>query len=654
MRTLNLGILAHVDAGKTSLTERLLFMAGVIDRLGSVDAGDTQTDSLELERQRGITIKAAVVSFRVGDATINLIDTPGHPDFIAEVARTLAVLDAAVVVVSAVEGVQAQTRVLVRTLRQLCIPFLFFVNKVDRRGAQYEGTVISIAEQLQLRSLAMSTVTEAGTQLAAVEPRDFAKEPSRQLLVDVLVENDEALLEDFVMAPDRLINHTIQAAMSTQVWNSLLYPVFAGSAATGTGVPQLVSAIEGLVPVHGPNEAGPVRGRVFKIDCGWANEKHAYVALTSGTIRLRQLLALPRGKERITSLSVFEGGKLRPTQSLEAGQIGRVGGLATVVVGDLVGESAASEHRTFFAPPTLETQVVALQASDRQRLWAALGQLAEQDPFINLRHNEGTDEMFVSLYGEVQKEVIASTLSDNFGIDAKLLESTVICAERLVGTGEDIEVVYEGDNPFNATIGLRVEPRPEGAGNNFSLAVNCGLMPAGFYRAVEETVENMLKQGVVGWPVIDCQVTMFAAGQASPVSTAADFRRLTPLVLASALKMAGTVVCQPFCRFRIYAPRETMGTLLAILSQAGAEVTGSDVEARLLRLEGTLAMSEVQRVQKQLPDFTSGTAAIESALDHYAPTAGAQRERGRKGANPFNRLEYLVNLRRASSSPVGQ
>src|SRR6478735_4977544 len=177
MRTLNLGILAHVDAGKTSLTERLLFDTGAIDRLGSVDSGNTQTDSLELERQRGITIAASVVSFRLGDLVVNLIDTPGHPDFIAEVERVLQSLDAAVVVVSAVEGVQAQTRVLVRALRRLGVPFLFFVNKVDRLGARYAEVLDDISSQLSVRPVAMSTITNAGSKLAEVEATDIEQEP---------------------------------------------------------------------------------------------------------------------------------------------------------------------------------------------------------------------------------------------------------------------------------------------------------------------------------------------------------------------------------------------------------------------------------------------------------------------------------------------
>jgi ribosomal protection tetracycline resistance protein len=293
----------------------------------------------------------------------------------------------------------------------------------------------------------------------------------------------------------------------------------------------------------------------------------------------------------------------------------------------------------------METQVRARRPSDRQALWAALGQLAEQDPLINLRHHEEAGEVFVSLYGEVQKEVIGTTLEQDFGLTVDFLESTSICAERAVGIGEAAEVAFEGDNPFVATVGLRVEPRPLGSGNSFAFAVNVGLMPAGFYRAVEETVEQALKQGRFGWPIIDCHVTMTLAGQVSPISTAGDFRHLTPLVLASALEIAGTVVCEPISQFRLDAPSEVMGTLLTLLGQVGAALTATEIEDRTVTLKGTMPTGVVRQVQRHLPDLTGGAAAMETAFDHYAPLA-APRYRQRIGANPFDRSEYLAKLRR--------
>ncbi len=204
MRSLNLGVLAHVDAGKTSLTERLLFAAGVIDEVGSVDAGSTQTDTLSLERQRGITIKSAVASFVIDDVAVNLIDTPGHPDFIAEVERVLNVLDGAVLVVSAVEGVQAQTRVLMRALQRLRIPTIVFVNKIDRAGAQDEAVLHQLAEKLALSPAPMGSVDGLGTRAASFSPYTSADDEAVSTLVPLLAEHDDAILAAYVDDEQRL------------------------------------------------------------------------------------------------------------------------------------------------------------------------------------------------------------------------------------------------------------------------------------------------------------------------------------------------------------------------------------------------------------------------------------------------------------------
>jgi ribosomal protection tetracycline resistance protein len=232
VRTLNLGILAHVDAGKTSLTERLLHATGAIDAIGSVDGGSTHTDSLALERQRGITIKAAVASFVVDGVTVNLIDTPGHPDFIAEVERVLSVLDGAVLVVSAVEGVQAQTRVLMRTLRRLHIPTLLFVNKIDRRGADAGRVLRAITEKLSSASIALGRAADEGTRDAQAHPFGALDTDFTTALLDLLAERDDTLLAAYLDDPSALPYARLRSELASQSRQSLVHPVFLGSAIT--------------------------------------------------------------------------------------------------------------------------------------------------------------------------------------------------------------------------------------------------------------------------------------------------------------------------------------------------------------------------------------------------------------------------------------
>ncbi|MFD0478992.1 GTP-binding protein [Nonomuraea thailandensis] len=264
--------MAHVDAGKTSLTERLLHAAGVIDEVGSVDEGNTQTDSLALERQRGITIKSAVVSFAIGGTTVNLIDTPGHPDFIAEVERVLSVLDGAVLVVSAVEGVQAQTRVLMRTLRRLGLPTLIFVNKIDRRGARYDGVLREITARLSPGAIAMGATTGLGTPAAAFTPFDGQADFATSL-VDVLAAQEDEVLAAYVHDEDSLTWSRLRAELVAQTGRALAHPVFFGSAITGAGVRELMAGIEELLPAAQGDPEGPVSGTVFKVERGPAGRR---------------------------------------------------------------------------------------------------------------------------------------------------------------------------------------------------------------------------------------------------------------------------------------------------------------------------------------------------------------------------------------------
>jgi len=266
MSTLNLGIVAHVDAGKTTLTERLLFAAGVIDEIGRVDDGSTQTDTLTLERQRGITIKSAVVSFIIDDVTVNLIDTPGHPDFIAEVERVLNALDGAVLVVSAVEGVQSQTRLLMRTLQRLNIPTLIFVNKIDRSGAQCERLLRSIAERLTPAIIPMGSVKGLGTRSPSFAPYGAADADFTSRLVDLLADHDDAFLAAYVDDEAPVSYRRLRGELATKTGKGLVHPVFFGSAITGAGVDELISGTTEFLPAAEGDAAGPVSGVVFKVE----------------------------------------------------------------------------------------------------------------------------------------------------------------------------------------------------------------------------------------------------------------------------------------------------------------------------------------------------------------------------------------------------
>jgi ribosomal protection tetracycline resistance protein len=620
-KTLNLGILAHVDAGKTTLTERLLYAAGVIDELGSVDDGSTQTDSLALEQQRGITIKSAVVSFAIDDVTVNLIDTPGHPDFIAEVERVLSVLDGAVLVISAVEGVQPQTPLLMRALQRLRLPTLLFVNKIDRQGADCDRVLDAIADRLTPAIMPMGSVSNLGTRAASFAPDG---------------------------APDE--------ELTAQSKAGVLHPVYFGSALTGAGVEALRPAIAELLPAEAGDVDGPVSGSVFKIERSPAGEKIAYVRMFTGTVRTRDRLRFGEGGERkVTAISVFGNGSAARRGSVSAGEIGKLWGLTEVQIGDAIGRPLSNvEHH--FAPPTLETVVVPARAEDKGALRVGLAQLAEQDPLIDVRQDDLRQEISVSLYGEVQKEVVQATLASDYGLDVGFRETTTICIERPVGTGAAAERLRVEPNPFLATVGLRIEPAAVGSGVKFRLEVERGSMPLAFFRAVEDTLRDTLHQGIYGWQVTDCTVTMTHSGYLARhshshqgfakemSSTGADFRGLTPLVAMSALKQAGTVVCEPIHRFHLKIPPDTLGPLLPALARLNAVPATQTMHRSTYTVEGDVPAARVHELRQQLPALTRGEGVLESAFDRYEPVRGTIPTRPRSDHNPLNRDEYMLRV----------
>jgi ribosomal protection tetracycline resistance protein len=671
-KTLNLGILAHVDAGKTTLTERLLFDSGVIGQLGAVDAGTTQTDSLPLERLRGITIRSAVASFPIGDVAVNLIDTPGHPDFIAEVDRVLTVLDGVVLVISAVESVQAQTRILMRSLQRLGIPALLFVNKIDRPGASPERVLRDIARRLKVTAFAMGGVAGAGTRGARVTVPGPDDAGFTAGLAELLAGNNDRLLAAYVHNEAGIRYSQLRGELAVQTRRGQVHPVFFGSAITGAGIAPLTAGIASLLPAPSGDPGGPLSGRIFKIERGSRAEKIAYVRMFSGTVHVRDRLRFSSGRPgspgaaggrvgpgdhggasgKVTAVAVFERGPAVPRQAVSAGQIGKLWGLADAQVGDRIGDltgdpagdpagEAANGAGLQFPPPTLESAVVPCDPRDGNRLRVALGQLAEQDPLINLRQDDERQEIYVSLYGAVQKEVIQSTLADDFGVAATFRETTMICIERPAGAASALEILQSDDHPYSATVGLRVEPGPAGSGLQFRLGVDPRLVPLHIYKtaghftdAMTQYIRQALERGLHGWQVTDCAITMNKCGYyvgdgpakqtlPTPRTTAADFRKLTPLVLAQALRQAGTVVCQPMARARLELPAASLGDVQSALARLGAPTEIPRLDAEQAVVTALLPAAQVRSLQEQLPGLAGGEGVADISFGGYQPVHGS-------------------------------
>ncbi|HEX3226041.1 MAG TPA: translation factor GTPase family protein [Gaiellaceae bacterium] len=633
--SLNLGILAHVDAGKTSLTERLLFAAGVIDAVGRVDDGTTQTDSLDLERQRGITIKSAVVAFSIGELGVNLIDTPGHPDFIAEVERVLSVLDGAVLVISAVEGVQPQTLLLMRALKRLAIPTLLFVNKIDRAGADAERVLDEIRTRLTPSIIAME---------------------STERIAEALAEHDDDLLAALVEGANVSAQH-VRRALVDQVRRSLIHPVFFGSAMTGEGIDAIQQGIAQLLPPAEGDPSGPLAASVFKVERDGHGEKVAYVRMFSGTLHTRDRVRFADGDEaKVTLLRVFDEGEARQSPDVGAGRIAKVWGLGSIRIGDSVGAAPQAERQ--FAPPTLEAVVDPIHDDDRERMRAALMQLAEQDPLINIRQSDRLREIFVSLYGEVQQEVIEATLANDYGIGVRFRDTTPIYVERPSRAGRFLAEVRDEGNPFWAALGLSVEPTAPGHGIEFAVDVPTSSIPlfiykttANFTAVIGRHVREALQEGLCGWQVTDCRVTVTHCGwtvadgppsRRGPTSTPNDYKRLVPVVVMRALSDSGTIVCEPMLDIRVDAPARSLGAVLAAVARLHGLAQTPSIEGDATVVTARLPAARAHELQRELAGLTHGEGALETTFGGYEPLGGEPPTRERTTPNPLKLDEYLM------------
>ncbi|GLV59293.1 tetracycline resistance protein [Dictyobacter sp. S3.2.2.5] len=657
MQVVNIGIVAHVDAGKTSLTERILFETNVIAEIGRVDQGNTQTDSLELEKRRGITIKASIVSFLVRDhdLKVNLIDTPGHADFIAEVERSFSVLDGAILVISAVEGVQAQTKFLMAILAKLGIPTIIFINKIDRRGAQSASLIQHIKEKLTERVLPLSTPEKIGTKEAFIVEHRFCRDTTPTFLeecIEMLTLNDDRLLAAY-LRDEPLPEEQIRTALTKQVREANLYPIFFGSAITGIGVAELLTGVATFFPTNSGLKEAPLSGVVFKIEKETASEKIAYVRLFSGSINVRAYVPVSRNtdiqevntyQEKVKKLHLFNEGRTVQASAIEAGEFCKIWGFKQVGIGDIIGERSDRMKDLHFVEPQMEARIEAKDPSQTQQLYRALVEMAEEDPLIKVLKDTFHHEIYLRIFGEVQKEVIEAMLLEKYGLQVTFSETRVICVEKPAGTGQALEMITAADNPFAATIGFRVEPGAVNSGVSYKLEVKLGSLPLPFHRAIEETTREVLKQGLYGWEVTDIKVTLTHTGYSSPVTVAGDFRKLVPLVLMEALSRAGTTVYEPLHQFELNAPLSAISKAMFKLSASRATFDKPLLRGDTFQLTGLLPVATTEAFKRNLNSFTEGEGILLTRPGGFRQVEGAFPIRKRADFNPLNRKDYLLHV----------
>ena len=636
MKIINIGILAHVDAGKTTLTESLLYTSGAITELGSVDKGTTRTDTMALERQRGITIQAAVTSFDWKNYKINIVDTPGHMDFLAEVYRSLSVLDGAILVISAKDGVQAQTRVLFHALRKMKIPTIIFVNKIDQGGINLQSVYQNIREKLSDEIIVMQDVLFT-PEVSLTDIADIEKWES------VVGENDE-LLEKYI-AGEPLEIQDLQREKCRRIQNSSLFPVYHGSAKNNIGTEKLIEVITETFTSGADNNQSELCGSVFKIEYTDQKKRLVYLRLYSGTLRLRDTILLAqKQKLKITEMRIPSNGEIVQADIACCGEIAILSN-DTLKLNDILGNTELLPRKAWEENPTplLRTTVEPQKPEQRELLLNALTEIADTDPLLHYYVDTITHEIILSFLGKVQLEVICSLLIERYHVNINVKEPTVIYLERPSKAANHTIHIEVPPNPFWASIGLSVTPLPMGSGVQYESKVSIGYLNQSFQNAVAEGVRHGLEQGLYGWEVTDCKICFEYGLYYSPVSTPADFRFLAPVVLEQALKKCGTQLLEPYLSFTLYAPQEYLSRAYNDAPKYCAEIESTQLKNDEVIFKGKISARYIGEYRNDLNFYTNGRSVCLTELKGYQESLGEPVFQTRRPNSRLDKVRHMFN-----------
>ena len=634
MKIINIGILAHVDAGKTTLTESLLYTSGAIMEPGSVDKGTTRTDSMALERQRKITIQAAVTSFRWKGYKVNLVDTPGHMDFLAEVHRSLSVLDGAILVVSAKDGVQAQTRVLFHALRKMKIPTIIFINKIDQSGVVLEQTYQNIREKLTEDMIVMQEV-HLCSEIILSDVADFEK-------WDAVIAGNDDILEKYLSGVP-LTLWELQKEIKRRVQRGTLFPVYHGSAKDNIGVKELLEVITEVFSLETDDSQSELCGYVFKIEYTEQKKRRCYLRLYSGTLCLRETILLSKKEKiKITEMSIPFDGEIVPADTADSGEIVILSD-NTLKLNDVLGDEKLLPRKAWTDNPLpfLRTTIEPIKAEQREVLLDALTEIADTDPLLHFMIDSITHEIILSFLGKVQLEVVCSLLNEKYSVEVAIKEPTVIYLERPRKEAHYTIHIEVPPNPFWASIGLAVTPLPVGSGTEYESKVSLGYLNQSFQNAVMEGIRYGLEQGVYGWEVTDCRICFEYGVYYSPVSTPADFRFLAPVVLEQVLKKAGTQVLEPYLSFTLFAPQEYLSRAYHDAVKYDAVIETTSLKNNEAILTGEIPARRIGEYKSDLNFYTNGRSVCLTELKGYQETSGEPVVQPRR---PNSRLDKVRHM----------
>ncbi len=682
----NIGIIAHIDAGKTTTTERILFYTGRTHRLGEVHEGTTVTDYMEQERERGITIVSASVSAEWKGYQINIIDTPGHIDFTAEVQRSLRVLDGGIVVFDAVHGVEPQSETVWRQADRYGVPRICFVNKMDRVGASYERSIESIREKLGANPVAVQLpigseadfrgVIDLLEMKAIVWVDDLGKKPevteipaelraaaeeAREKMLEQIVETDEALMDKY-FGDEEITVAELKAALRRATIAGQLQPVFCGSALKNKGIQPLLDGVVDYLPspvdippVRGVNpdtgeeevrearDDAPLAALVFKIVTDPYAGRLAYFRVYSGTLRQGATVynATKGRKERIGRLIRMYADRREDISEVYAGDIAAVVGLKHTFTGDTLCDPKAPIvlESISFPEPVISVAVEPKSTADQDKLAKALQKLAEEDPTFRVRVDEATGQTIISGMGELHLEILIDRMKREFNVQARVGKPRVAYRETITRPVPKVEgkfVKQTGGRGQYGHVILSLEPAEPGTGIAFENKIVGGAIPKEFIPAVEKGVREAADAGVVaGYPVTDVKVTLLDGSYHEVDSSEMAFKMAGSMAFREGAKQARPVLLEPIMKVEVTVPEEYLGEVLGQLSARRADIQG--IEARPGNVRAVRAMvplSEMFGYATALRSATQGRGVFTMEFDHYEPVPEPLAEAIVRGDRP--------------------
>lgn len=638
----NIGIFAHVDAGKTTLTENLLYKAGCIKKLGRVDDGTAHTDSMEVERERGISVQAASASIIWNGVRINIIDTPGHVDFSAEVERSLLALDGAILVVSAMEGVQSQTEIIWRALEDMKIPTIFFINKIDRAGADVDKVIKQIQVMTSNKVIALQKVEGLEREAKVIALKDMGSK-EKYKLCETLAEICEDMLDTLVNEAD-ITDRYIEECVSKLTNSFKLSPILYGSALKGLGVEEILEAIIKYLPAPSIEEREEALGIVYKIHHGRVGGKAAYVRMYEGFIQIRKNIynSTKAAEDKVTLIFKFNGSQFEPAAYLEAGDIGIVCGLSSASVGDVLGSKGGVKRQRKIASPMLTVRVYPEKREKLDDLVAVMRLLEEEDPLLNVQWLDYEREIHVHLMGMVQMEILTKIIKSRFNIDVVFEKPTVVYKETPAAEGVGYVELY---TPYFATLKMKVEPLPRGSGFVYESAFTTDFIFPRFQNEVEQTVPLVLKEGVLGWEVTDVKVTLIGGRSTKLATKPSDFRAVTPIAVMDALKAAGTILLEPIQEYEINISRDEAGIVIKDLVEMRASMDEQIVEGDRFIIKGIVPVATSMRYSLKIASLSQGKSSFKTKFIGYREcSVELGKIKHRKTVDPSDRENYILSI----------